>query len=245
VPGDKVAVLITCEHGGNSIPARYRDLFRGSRRTLASHRGWDPGALVLAKDLRKGLRAPLIAATVSRLVVDLNRSPDSPTLLSRWTAQLPEAGRGLLLREHYRPYRRRVEETVERLVGRGRTVVHISVHTFTPVMRGVRREVDVGLLFDPARTREAALCRDWRRLLVGEPLHALARFNVRHNQPYRGTDDGLTTSLRSRFPASRYLGIELEVNQRFPRRGGRLWSRVRQRIVGSTYRAVSDLGALS
>lgn len=243
--GRNVAVLVTCEHGGNAVPARYRGLFRGSERTLASHRGWDPGALVIAKDLRKGLRAPLIAATVSRLVVDLNRSADSPTLLSRWTAGLAEGERERLLRDHYRPYRERVERTVGRMAAGGRMVVHISVHTFTPVFRGERRTVDVGLLFDPSREREAAVCRALRDLFVGEPLDERARFNVRFNEPYKGTDDGLTTHLRARFPASRYAGIELEVNQRFPRRGGRMWDRVRGRIVGSVYLAAGELGALA
>lgn len=244
MPG-KVAVQLTCEHGGNRVPARYADLFRGSERTLASHRGWDPGALVIAKDLRKGLRAPLIAATVSRLVVDLNRSPESPTLLSRWTSRLPQAERDRLLREHYRPYRDRVEASVRRMAAAGTLVVHISVHTFTPVIRGERRTVDVGLLFDPSREREAAVCRAWRELLIGEPIDERARFNVRFNEPYKGTDDGLTTHLRSKFPASRYVGIELEVNQRFPRRGGRMWSRLRGRIVGSAYLALSELGTLA
>lgn len=238
----KVAVLLTCEHGGNAVPARYRDLFRTSGRTLASHRGWDRGALVIAKDLRKGLRAPLIAATVSRLVVDLNRSPESPTLLSRWTARLGPEERERLLREFYWPYRARVEETVRRMNREGRLVVHISVHTFTPVLRGEQREVDVGLLMDPTRKPEVAVCRAWRQLLIGEPLNDRARFNVCFNEPYKGTDDGLTTYLRSKFPASRYVGIELEVNQRFPRRGGRMWNRLRSRIVGSAYLAICEVG---
>ena len=37
---------------------------------------------------------------------------------------------------------------------------------------------------------------------------------MRRNDPYRGASDGLTTRLRARFPAGRYRGIELEVNQR-------------------------------
>ena len=41
--------LITCEHGGNRIPPRYRDLFAGCEALLQSHRGYDPGALTLAR----------------------------------------------------------------------------------------------------------------------------------------------------------------------------------------------------
>ena len=35
-------IVITCEHGGNRIPALYRGLFHGQRRQLESHRGYDP-----------------------------------------------------------------------------------------------------------------------------------------------------------------------------------------------------------
>ena len=47
----KFACLVTCEHGGNDIPPRYAPLFRGRRALLASHRGYDPGALVTARAL--------------------------------------------------------------------------------------------------------------------------------------------------------------------------------------------------
>jgi predicted N-formylglutamate amidohydrolase len=38
---------------------------------------------------------------------------------------------------------------------------------------------------------------------------------VHRNAPYRGVADGHTTALRRVCPAQRYIGIELEVNQRF------------------------------
>ena len=66
--------IITSEHGGNRIPAPYRRLFRGQRALLDSHRGYDPGSLVMAKALASACRTPLVASTVSRLLIDLNRS---------------------------------------------------------------------------------------------------------------------------------------------------------------------------
>jgi hypothetical protein len=38
---------------------------------------------------------------------------------------------------------------------------------------------------------------------------------VRRNAPYRGSADGLTRALRDELPASRYLGFEIELNQRW------------------------------
>ena len=49
-------LLLTCEHGGNRIPPEYRALFRGATAALASHRGWDPGALALARRLGLKIR---------------------------------------------------------------------------------------------------------------------------------------------------------------------------------------------
>ena len=73
-------LVITCEHGGNRIPVPYRDLFRGQQRQLASHRGYDPGALVMGRALAAAFAAPLVVSTVSRLLVDLNRSVGHPRL---------------------------------------------------------------------------------------------------------------------------------------------------------------------
>ena len=62
--------LLSCEHGGNSIPAAWRYLFKGKQSILDSHRGWDPGALVCAKRLSAKLDIPLISSTTSRLPDD-------------------------------------------------------------------------------------------------------------------------------------------------------------------------------
>ena len=47
----------------------------------------------------------------------------------------------------------------------------------------------------------------------------LPEFALRRNSPYRGTADGLTTALRRRYPANRYIGIEVEMNQRLMKSG--------------------------
>ena len=74
--------LVTCEHGGNRIPSSLQPLFRGYRALLATHRGFDPGALVMARQLATAFAAPLVTSTTSRLVVDLNRSIGHPRLYS-------------------------------------------------------------------------------------------------------------------------------------------------------------------
>jgi predicted N-formylglutamate amidohydrolase len=151
------------------------------------------------------------------LVVDLNRSIGHRALFSEATRALDREERRALLDRYYHPYRRRVETALHRGIRRQGSVLHVSVHTFTPVLRGTRRGADVGLLYDPGREREGRLYRRMR-----EALEALApRLRVRSNYPYRGWTDGLTTSMRERLPASRYAGVEIELNQALVRKGGR------------------------
>lgn len=222
------AVVLSCEHASASVPASLRPRFAGAQRVLASHRGHDRGALELARRLRRALGpgVPLVAARVSRLVVDANRSLGGPGLFSPWTADLPEPRRLELLRRHWSPHRERVRRAVEAGLGGG-PVLHLGVHSFTPVLRGRRRELDVGLLFDPARAGERELCTRWARVLRRSGLV------VRLNQPYRGTDDGLTTTLRTEFSPADYLGIELELNQRFPRGAGPAWQELQRTLAAS------------
>lgn len=203
-------LLLTCEHGGNDVPPRYRPLFARAATVLRSHRGWDPGALALAKSLARVLRAPLVASTTTRLLIDLNRSLDNPAVYSRYTAELPAPDRVAIGAMHYVPHRKAVIRRVADQVDSGRApVVHVGVHSFTPVLRGRRRDVHVGLLFDPSRPLEAAVCLAWGRSLA----RLRPRWTIAMNRPYKGTDDGLTTSMRGLFAADEYLGIELEVVQ--------------------------------
>lgn len=231
-------VLITCEHGGCRLPRGYQRLFSAHRKLLATHRGYDIGALPLAQRLARRLKAPLIYSQVTRLLVDLNRSIGHRALFSNITRNLPGRDRSAILARYYEPYRVRVEEAIRAATGRHQTVFHLSVHTFTPMLEGMVRRADVGLLYDPGRSGEVALCRRWRKGLQ----QADGELRIRANYPYRGTADGLTTYLRTRFSAARYLGIELEVNQRFPLHGQRPWIRLQRLLGDSLARVLSVSG---
>jgi predicted N-formylglutamate amidohydrolase len=221
--------IITCEHGGNRIPAPYRRLFRGQRALLDSHRGHDPGALVMARALAKAFSAPLVTSTTTRLLIDLNRSIGHPQLYSAATRGVPLKLRAEIVEQHYRPYREEVESLVRQAVSRGRRVIHISSHSFTPEWDGTMRSADVGLLYDPARRGEAELCARWKASLA-----TLApEFRVRRNYPYAGKGDGLTSHLRRRFAPSAYVGIEVEINQGIVFAAGRRWSALRHALIDS------------
>lgn len=221
--------LVTCEHGGNRIPSSLRPLFRDSRALLATHRGFDPGALVMARQLATAFAAPLVTSTVSRLVVDLNRSIGHPRLYSKATRATSRATRASIIDRYYLPYRAEVERLVAQAVARGRRVVHVSSHSFTPVLDGEVRSADVGLLYDPGRRGEGELCARWKKSLAARA----PTLRVRRNYPYAGKGDGLTAYLRRRFPPAAYVGIELEVNQHIVLTAGRPWTALRGVLIDS------------
>jgi predicted N-formylglutamate amidohydrolase len=223
------AFLVTCEHGGNRIPPAYRRYFRGQRALLDSHRGYDPGALKMAAALADALGALLLTSTVSRLLVDLNRSLDNPRVFSPGTRRMPAAMRAQVVEQHYRPYRDRAERFVARSVAKGRRVIHVSAHSFTPVLHGRVRHADVGLLYDPARRGEVELCARWKQALAS----SAPEWRVHRNYPYAGKGDGLASYLRRRHPAGRYVGIELEINQAIVFAGGPRWRALQREVVRS------------
>jgi len=202
-------LLLTCEHAGNRIPREYAALFQNAAEALDSHRGWDPGSLDVGRSLARKFRVPLPAVHWSRLLVESNRSPTNPRIWSEFTAGLPEAERDRILDRYWWPHRREVEAAVQEAVEHGHRVIHIGVHSFTDVIDGEVRNADIGLLYDPARPRELALCRRWVEIF----RELAPELRVRRNYPYLGRADGLTSWLRRRFADASYAGVELEVSQ--------------------------------
>jgi len=233
---DGGALVITCEHGGNRIPSPYRDLFAPHRALLDSHRGFDAGALVMARALAEKFGVPLLSATVSRLLVDLNRSVGHPHLHFEPVLELPDSQRQQILKRYYQPYRREAERLVAEAIATSGRVIHISCHSFTPELHGIRRSADIGLLYDPARPGEKALCAIWKRMFA---LHA-PELTVRRNYPYAGRNDGLTTWLRKRHPPEAYVGVELELNQKHVMRSPRQWVKLRTMVIESLHAALTE-----
>lgn len=204
------AVVITCEHGGNRIPARWRGAFRGraAAAALRSHRGWDPGALIVARLLAAALKAPLFFSTTSRLLVELNRSTHHARLFSEFSRGLSAEEKDDVVARYYQPYRDEVQGALAAMMRRRGAVLHLSSHSFTPVLGDEVRNADVGILYDSKRPLEKALAH-----ALQDELRAVSDLRVRRNYPYNGASDGFTTYLRRCFPGDKYAGIELEMCQ--------------------------------
>lgn len=225
-----VALVFSCEHGGNRIPARYRSYFVGCESQLASHQGYDAGALVLARDFAQALKCKLFAATISRLLIDLNRSRGHRDLYSKVLRSAPQFVRTEIFEAYYRPYRDCVTQEIAMLIAQSRRVVHVSVHSFAPRLRGVVRNVDVGLLYDPSRRTEKAFVVAWQQAL----RVAMPTMTIRRNYPYAGKADGLTTALRRIYDDRVYAGIEIEINQKHVMTAPKDWRAFRASLVETT-----------
>ncbi len=210
----RAVIVLTCEHGGHHIPAAYRRLFSGADDVLKSHRGWDPGALRVAEAMSGMLGAKLYSSNTSRLLVELNRSIGHRALFSEFTRALPAAEKQSIIDNYWQPYRDEVTAHIDSLFHAGDRVIHLSIHSFTPVWEGSLRKTSIGLLYDPRRPDERSFCETWKlNLRQGQPEYA-----IHSNQPYRGIADGFTTWLRRRFdaatlPKGTYIGVEVEINQ--------------------------------
>ena len=202
-------IVLSCEHGGNVVPTGYAAMFKGKRRLLDSHRGWDPGTLELGRFLHRQLGLPLIANTTTRLLIDVNRSATNPRAFSEITRPLDKSEKQRIIERHYRPHVERLAGEIESHVAKGARVLHLGLHSFTPQLNGEARNADIALLYDPQRKQEVAVSK----LLRDRITRQMPELRFRMNYPYRGTADGLTTIFRQRFKANVYLGIEVEVNQ--------------------------------
>lgn len=206
-------VVLVVDHASNRIPEAWGTL--GLPQTaLEAHIAWDPGALPLAREMSRRLDAPLIHATVSRLVLDLNRPLVSRTLIpvvSEATTipgnvDLTEADRAHRIAAVYEPYHAALAGLLDRHVracaGRGaHDVAVVAVHTFTPVYLGRERHLELGVLFD----RDDRLGRGLLDQVTSEP-----GLRVAANEPYSPADEVYYTL--DRHAVSRgLLNVMLEI----------------------------------
>ncbi|GIX42765.1 MAG: hypothetical protein KatS3mg129_2498 [Leptospiraceae bacterium] len=201
-------LLITCEHGGNQIPAKFKKVIFIDNNILNSHYGYDLGALDLANFLYKNLKhnysCYFLKNQITRLLIDFNRSLNHPCLFSRYSKNLPESYKLDLLNK-YHLFRNSAKAYIESKIKYKEQILHLSIHSFTPIFKKKVRKTEIGILFDPSREEEYHFAKIMKKKLI---------YKCHFNLPYRGISDGHTQSLRQLFPKY-YIGIEIEVNQKF------------------------------
>ena len=158
-------IIFTCEHAVNHIPESYQNVFAPYETLLNSHRGIDFGALSIAKYLSEHMTLPLITAKTSRLLIDCNRSLSHPTCFSEVSEKLAEKDKKHIINNYYTPYREKVEQLIRDQIKAHGAVIHLSIHSFTPVFDGIERNADIGLLYDPRRPGEKEFSTWWKQAL--------------------------------------------------------------------------------
>lgn len=204
-----IRYIFTCEHGGNKIPLEFLNLFKPHRILLKTHRAYDIGILKVFNSVTTHFQSLNYYSEISRLLIELNRSPHHKNLFSDITKQLDTETKQYIFNKYYLPYRTKVEAAIIREVSRKHKVIHISFHSFTPSLNGVKRNTDIGLLYDPKSNFEKRFSKKWR-----EHISQNSNLKVRFNYPYLGVADGFTSYLRNKFGYRDYCGIELEINQK-------------------------------
>lgn len=202
--------IVTCEHASAAIPDRWQRVLEQYCAECEMHQSWDPGTAEIGSWLGKLLQAPVFKGEHTRLLVDLNRSVSHASIFSPPMRELSDAERTRILTTFYYPFRHQVIRALDYLVTEKKPIIHLSVHSFTPVLNGIKRTADFGLLFDPARETERELSRIWLPYLKA----ARPDLVCKPNYPYLGASDGHTTAMRRAFGRHRYLGFELEFNQK-------------------------------
>ena len=204
----KIFILFTCEHASNAIPIQFKNLFIRKQSLLASHRGFDMGTEYLGSALGKRFKAPVVYGSFSRLLIDLNRSAHHKNAFSEVTKVLsPEAQKKVIANFH-RPHCEKIQAIINEQISKGFIVLHIGMHSFTPVLNQVVRDADIGILYDSRCKLESQFAKNWQKTLRANSL-----LRIRRNYPYLGKFDGLTTNLRKMYFEKKYIGLEIEINQ--------------------------------
>jgi predicted N-formylglutamate amidohydrolase len=185
-PGGKGRFVFTCDHASNMLPPEFGTLGLPEAE-LSRHIAWDPGALPVARRLAEMLDAVLVETCVSRLVLDCNRPLDAPDLIpsvSETTvipgnADLSEVEREARIARCWRPFHDAVDSVVVRRLAAGQETWIVSVHSFTPVYKGVARPWQIGIIHDEDARLAAPLIA---------ALKAGGDLTVGVNEPYSPAD---------------------------------------------------------
>ncbi len=185
--------VLVCDHACNRIPEEYESLGLCAIDRLR-HITWDPGALAVSLQLVELLDAPLVHATVSRLVIDCNRWHDAPDLIAALSELTPIPGNRAVapaekerrIARYHAPYHAAIEALLDRRAARGRQTILVAMHSFTPSYKDVARPWPIGFIhgLDTGYTRACV-----------DALHALEPgLNIGWNEPYAALN-GVTYTL--------------------------------------------------
>ena len=176
-------LLFICDHAANALPPAYGRLGL-EVGVFGTHIASDIGVATVTRVLAARFGASAILARWSRLLIDLNRGADDPTLVMKLSdgCIVPDnaaAGADEVIRRlemFHAPYHDAIAQEIAAMRIGGVMPVIVSMHSFTPVWKGWKRPWEIGILWD----RDARLARPMIAHLER------AGFVVGDNEPYSG-----------------------------------------------------------
>jgi len=129
------AVLLLCEHAGNTVPKCLNKLGLSSDH-LNAHIGVDIGAAAVAREIADLLDAPLILQRYSRLVIDCNRPPEAIDSIPEVSDGIAIPGNHNLSANEKHARKQEIFSPLDQAIRKGlekfqRQAV-FSIHSFTP-----------------------------------------------------------------------------------------------------------------
>jgi predicted N-formylglutamate amidohydrolase len=205
----QAGIVVIADHASNAMPPEFQSLGMPTTE-LARHIAYDIGVETMARTLAEVLRAPAVLSRFSRLLVDPNRGDDDPTQVMRLSdgavvpgnARIDASGVEERVRRFSGPYHDAVARVLDAMTAAGPLPVVVSLHSFTPVMKGMARPWHVGVLWDSDPRLPVPLL---------DILKADATIVTGDNEPY---DGALVGDTMSRHCISRGIAhVLIEVRQ--------------------------------
>jgi predicted N-formylglutamate amidohydrolase len=193
--------VVVCEHASNRLPRALGSLGLGSDE-LKRHIAWDPGALEVAAGIAGRLGGALVTQRYSRLAIDCNRDPSLPDAITTRSedttiprnADLSDAAKASRINEIWRPFHEALDRLLTARQEARRATALVTVHSFTPVYRGVSRPWHVGIISTDERALADSILKGLRReagLVVGDNEPYSAKDNVDYTIRRHGRDRGV------------------------------------------------------
>lgn len=198
-------LLLVCDHASRFIPRALGGDLGLEPAHLDRHVAYDIGIDPVTRALARRLEAPAVLSHFSRLIVDPNRQLDDPTLIPQIADGVVVPGNRRVgpddverrLATFFRPYHRAVEHQLDAMHAARRVPVIVSMHSFTPVLRGRERPWHVGVLWNRDARLPLPLMRalERREVPVGDNLPYSGRDGHGYTQHVHADRRGLANAL--------------------------------------------------
>ena len=227
----KSQFIFLCDHASNCIPDEYNNLGLNKEERLA-HIAWDPGSLAVAQILSKQFDAPIVRSTISRLVIDVNRSRKAVDLIPTISENTKIPGnenidvdeRNKRINLYHNPYHEMINRLIDDRQKTGIKSIVIAVHSFTPIYNNIPRPWPIGLI----PCQDERFSKQFFMALQGDN----AKMNIGWNEPY-AAKQGVFYTMHKHADLRQLEGCMIEIrNDEITDAGGvNKWAKIIQKAL--------------